>query len=231
MSSWGSSNYRPFAPFLYEVASHVKKTAIPAIIIISEGATSTLLGSDTGQYSMHLMVLRMPIQTQVDPALVDPVAMQLSKCKLENEPLYILSKGFHSRRQWLLVSEGYWPPFAQCVIPILCSGLKTLCRMDRTSLSITCTDKMCGLLHVIVKASFWISRMVQLNRCRQGFNNLCFPDTMVATNRVTSGNCMRCNQLGTMPECFATVAPISMDDRLRLVDSMISDTVRLYSAK
>ena len=35
---------------------------------------------------MHMMVLQMPIQTQVDPALVDPVAMQLSKCKLENEP-------------------------------------------------------------------------------------------------------------------------------------------------
>ena len=34
LSSWGSSNYRPSAPFLYEVASHVKKTAIPAIIII-----------------------------------------------------------------------------------------------------------------------------------------------------------------------------------------------------
>ena len=33
LSSWGSSNYRPSAPFLYEVASHVKKTAIPAIII------------------------------------------------------------------------------------------------------------------------------------------------------------------------------------------------------
>ena len=30
----GSSNYRPSAPLLYEVASHVKKTAIPAIIII-----------------------------------------------------------------------------------------------------------------------------------------------------------------------------------------------------
>ena len=30
----GSSNYRPSASFLYEVASHVKKTAIPAIIII-----------------------------------------------------------------------------------------------------------------------------------------------------------------------------------------------------
>ena len=24
LSSWGSSNYRPSAPFLYEVASHVK---------------------------------------------------------------------------------------------------------------------------------------------------------------------------------------------------------------
>ena len=34
LSSWGSSNYWPSAPFLYEVASHVKKTAIPAIIII-----------------------------------------------------------------------------------------------------------------------------------------------------------------------------------------------------
>ncbi len=33
LSSWESSNYRPSAPFLYEVASHVK-TAIPAIIII-----------------------------------------------------------------------------------------------------------------------------------------------------------------------------------------------------
>ena len=32
---WGSSNYRPSAPFLYEVASQVKKTAIPAIIIIN----------------------------------------------------------------------------------------------------------------------------------------------------------------------------------------------------
>ena len=35
---------------------------------------------------MHPTVLRMPIQTQVDPAVVDPVEMQLSKCKLENEP-------------------------------------------------------------------------------------------------------------------------------------------------
>ena len=34
LSSWGSGNYRPSAPFLYEVASHVKKTAIPANIII-----------------------------------------------------------------------------------------------------------------------------------------------------------------------------------------------------
>ena len=33
LSSWGSNNYRPSTPFLYEVASHVK-TAIPAIIII-----------------------------------------------------------------------------------------------------------------------------------------------------------------------------------------------------
>ena len=33
LSSWGSDNYRPSAPLLYEVASHVKKTAIPAIII------------------------------------------------------------------------------------------------------------------------------------------------------------------------------------------------------
>ena len=30
----GSSNYRPSAPFLYDVASHLKKTVIPAIIII-----------------------------------------------------------------------------------------------------------------------------------------------------------------------------------------------------
>ena len=30
----GSGNYRPSAPFLNEVASHVKKTAFPAIIII-----------------------------------------------------------------------------------------------------------------------------------------------------------------------------------------------------
>ena len=36
--------------------------------------------------NMHLMVLRMPIQTHVDPALVEPFAMQLSKCKLEKEP-------------------------------------------------------------------------------------------------------------------------------------------------
>ena len=34
LSSWGSSNYRPSALFLYKVASHVKKTAISAIIII-----------------------------------------------------------------------------------------------------------------------------------------------------------------------------------------------------
>ena len=34
LSSWGSSNYRPFAPFLYEVASHVKNCHFGDIIII-----------------------------------------------------------------------------------------------------------------------------------------------------------------------------------------------------
>ena len=35
--------YRPSAPFLYEVASHVKKTAIPAIIIhVFRGVTFDL---------------------------------------------------------------------------------------------------------------------------------------------------------------------------------------------
>ena len=51
-------------------------------VSISEGATSTLLGNDTGQYKP--VVLRMSYQTQVDPALVDTVAMQLSKYKIEN---------------------------------------------------------------------------------------------------------------------------------------------------
>ena len=35
--------------------------------------------------NMHLAVLRMSNQTQVDPALVDHVAMQLSKYKLQTE--------------------------------------------------------------------------------------------------------------------------------------------------
>ena len=39
--------------------------------------------------NMHLVVLRMSYQTQVDPALVDTVAMQLSKYKLENEPVLV----------------------------------------------------------------------------------------------------------------------------------------------
>ena len=40
--------------------------------------------------NMHLVVLRMSYQTQVDPALVvDAVAMQLSKYKLENEPALV----------------------------------------------------------------------------------------------------------------------------------------------
>ena len=60
------------------------------------------------------------------------------------------------------------------------------CRMDRT-LSKTCTDQMCGLLHGIVNTSFWISQMVQLNPCRPGFNNLCLPDTKLASNFVASG--------------------------------------------
>ena len=34
LSSWGSSNYRPSAPFLYEVASHVKNCHFGDIIII-----------------------------------------------------------------------------------------------------------------------------------------------------------------------------------------------------
>ena len=38
---------------------------------------------------MHLVVLPMSNQTQVDPALVDTVAMQLSKYKLENEPALV----------------------------------------------------------------------------------------------------------------------------------------------
>ena len=34
LSPWGSSNYRPSAPFLYEVASHVKKCHFGDIVII-----------------------------------------------------------------------------------------------------------------------------------------------------------------------------------------------------
>ena len=60
---------------------------------MSEGATSNVLGSNTGQYA---------------PDGPSDVTVTL-------------------------VSEGYWPPFAQCVILIICSGLKTLCRVDRTS--------------------------------------------------------------------------------------------------
>ena len=33
MSSWGSSNYRPSAPFLYEVASHVKKLPFRPLLL------------------------------------------------------------------------------------------------------------------------------------------------------------------------------------------------------
>ena len=51
---------------------------------LSEGATSTLLGSQTGQYPPDGPSDAHP--NSVDPALVDPVAMQLYKCKLENEP-------------------------------------------------------------------------------------------------------------------------------------------------
>ena len=52
---------------------------------------------------------------------------------------------------------------------------------------------------------------------------------------VDAASCgLRCDcptvNCGTMPECFTTVSPISMDDRLRLVGTMISDTVRLSSA-
>ena len=80
--------------------------------------------------NMHLIVLRMSYQTQVDPALVDAVAMQLSKCKIENEPAlgYLISVGgsYFSFGRILAL-------FAQCVIPILCSGLNALCRVDRSS--------------------------------------------------------------------------------------------------
>ena len=34
LSSWGSSNYRPSAPFLYEVASHVKKLPFRPLLLI-----------------------------------------------------------------------------------------------------------------------------------------------------------------------------------------------------
>ena len=83
--------------------------------------------------NMHLVVLRMSYQTQVDPALVDTVAIQLSKYKIENEPaLYTLSAAS-------VVGGSYFSfgrilaPFAQCVIPILCSGLNALCRVDMSS--------------------------------------------------------------------------------------------------
>ena len=34
LSSWGSSNYRPSAPFLYEVASHVKKLPFRRLLLL-----------------------------------------------------------------------------------------------------------------------------------------------------------------------------------------------------
>ena len=34
LSSWGSSNYRPSAPFLYEVASHVKKLPFRPLLLL-----------------------------------------------------------------------------------------------------------------------------------------------------------------------------------------------------
>ena len=43
------SNYRPSAPFLYEVASHIKKTAIPAIIIRIQCKYSQCFRLDPGQ--------------------------------------------------------------------------------------------------------------------------------------------------------------------------------------
>ena len=66
---------------------------------------------------------------------------------------------------------------------------------------------MCGLLRDIVKTSFWISQMVQLNPCRQGFNNIFLRDTMVATNCVASENCMSCNQLLNDAEVLCHCCP------------------------
>ena len=50
LSSWGSSNYRPSAPFLYEVASHVKQLPFrPILLLLSLIAafTSSAVGSST----------------------------------------------------------------------------------------------------------------------------------------------------------------------------------------
>ena len=106
----------------------------------------------------------------------------------------ILSKGFRSRRQlfYFRKDSGTISPSAwySCFVADSrqCVGWIGL-------LSITCTDNMCGLIRDIVKASFWISQMVQHNPSRQGFNNICLRDTMVAANCIASENYMSCNQL------------------------------------
>ena len=46
----------------------------------------------------HLMVIQVSNQTQVDPALMDHVA-SFPNATLKMSPLYILSKGFRSRRK------------------------------------------------------------------------------------------------------------------------------------
>ena len=90
---------------------------------------------------------------------------------------------------------------------------------------------MCGLLRDIVKASFWISQMVKLNPCRQGFNNMCLRDTMVATNCVASENCMSCNQLLNDAEVLCHCCPYNQ----WMIDcgwwgSLINGTERLSTA-
>ena len=87
-----------------------------------------------------------------------------------------------------LVSEGYWAHFAQCVMPILCSGLDALCRADRYSVhNMHWYNVWTPSWH---HQGCWISQIVQGNSCRQGFNNL-----ILMIPCVTSGNCISCNQL------------------------------------
>ena len=164
-------------------------------ITVSVQVVFSFLYSCTKETVLGLQQVKLPSYLQ-NSEQASCAAEQLHLCQehgLSLLQLQLIILSISERAAVTLVSEGYWPPFAPCTAMTACFVADWRhCVGWIALLSITSTDKMCGLLHDIVKASFLFTHSIPTDK---KFNNLCLPTTMVATNCVASGNCMSCNQL------------------------------------